>query len=258
MLIELQTSVIAEILIGGRLSALPRLGLKYLSLMLGPFSSGSEHERHYFETVGSGDSFRSAYDEFRFDQGSLKLLSVWFHVPEEALVSAALLDGWRGRPPVSGRLRLISPLTFLAEPTTMRWMDSDGTFLAAVHDRVLDQAGEYLRLSIAQDFDLLIADNKLCGWMLSDPIRYLVDLWEDPYQSEPGDGLATMMAEFLGLVDKRHLRRMMEKDPALLAALANLRARLGHEQENRTQRTVLREAIDDVIERFHGQTPSQA
>ena len=256
MIIELQPSVMAEIVLDGRLSALPRWGLKYLSLMVGPFSNGNEHERYYLETVGSGDTFRSAYDEFRFNQESLELMSVWFHVPEENLASGELLDGWRVRQPVSGTLRLRSPLTFLAEPTTMRWMESDGKFLAGVHDRVLDQAEEYLRLCIAQDLDLLIADNRLCGWMLSNPTRYLVDLWEEPDQSEPEAELGSMVAEFLAVVHKRQLRRLMEKDPALLAALTALRARLGHNQGHRTQCTVFREAIDDVIERFYGQTPS--
>jgi hypothetical protein len=253
VIVELESSTVAEIVFGPRLAALPRWEIKHFAVTVEPFHHGRERESHYRMTIGSGESYGVPYEDgFRFDKDRLGLRSVYFNVPEVNLVAHEFLNGWLGRQSVSGTLRLIRPDSFSLHPTTMRWLQPNGQFLASVNDRVTEDAEDYLRLGIAQDMDLLFADGQLCGWILFNPALYLVELWDEPYATEPDSELIETLRQFLALFDDRHILRMEHRDSSIQQSLIELRERIGGKIKPRSQRAVLLAAVQDVIDRFYG------
>jgi hypothetical protein len=254
VIVELHDSITAEVVYGAGLRGSPRLGLRDLSLIVGPYDSGDAHEQHFLQTIGSGNWYRPEFDEFRFAKEDLLLQSIWFHVPEKNLSSEEFFVGWRAEQPVVGLLRLASSEEFELEPTDFRWMEPNGELLACVTQMALGATEAPQRLRIAHDLDLLFANRRLCGWLLSHPARYLVTSWEDPCAGEADSGLAALLHEYSALVAEPYIDQMENEDPDILKELLSLHARLRRENETRNPQRVLRECVEDIIEQFYGRT----
>lgn len=251
MFVELQDSVMAEVVSGVQLQFNPRLSLRGLSLIVGPYHSGQEHEAHFLQTMGSGSWYRSEFEEFRFGKADHLLQSVWFNLPEENLDSEDLMVAWRSQQPVEGLLRLCSSQEFGPERTDFRWLEPSGELFACVTKTAFIDTKERLRLRIAPDLDLLFAERKLCGWILSQPTLHLVSFWEEPYTTPPDSELPALVQEYLTLVADPYIERMEEGEPEIFQALISLQTRIDVEREAVNQRRVLGDYIKDVIEKFY-------
>jgi hypothetical protein len=248
----LDNATIAEAVPGAALPLAPRLGLRSLSLLVGPYRSGDEHEAHVLATIGSGSWHSPDCEEFRFDPHDRVLRSVWLHLPETKLGADDFPDGWGHTPPTPGLLRLGSPPPFGPERPTRRWVAPSGALLASVDADALVATNDRRRLRIAPDLDLLFARRRYCGWLLTQPARYLIDEWEEVSLDEPSVGLAAQLRTYLELVAEPNIARMEAGDPALLAALRDLAGRLTREARPTRQHGVLQRSIVEIIDQFYG------
>jgi len=250
MIVELANNAAAYVIEGKHLEAQPRWAVHGGDLMLGPYHSKSEWYNHVWkDTIGSTGWDSS---EIRFGLDDSMLQSVGFHLPPNNLTSAPLPLLHSAKHAVPGTLRLLNPTPFTAAALHARWIQPDGSALACVTERALT-AEHGLWLRIAQDFDLLFVDNMLSGCLLSNPTRYLVSSWEDPHPSELDSDLAAMLVEYVTLTAEPYIERMEDEDPDVLRTLSGLYLWLGSTTSNVEQRRILRESVEDIVERFYGQ-----
>src|SRR5262245_40647971 len=108
--VELQPGVVATLVGGSPLPDRPRFVPRGLSVVVGPYRDGAEHERHYLDTIGSGSWHPPDEDELRFGSDDRLLRSLWLQVPErgapDPTVGSAELAGWLAAPVGPGLLRL--------------------------------------------------------------------------------------------------------------------------------------------------------
>ncbi|GAA6615993.1 hypothetical protein [Scytonema sp. NUACC26] len=238
---------------GEKLSSNPRWSLRGNSLIIGQYDSGETHEKHFLQTIGSGNWYWSEFEEFRFGKTNNLLQSVWFHIPEVNLDSEQAIATWQSQPPVEGLLRLVSPEQLKPEMGDFRFFEHSGRFFACVTEAALKDSKHRLRFRIARDFDLLFADQQFCGWLLSTPIDYLVYFWEAPcpiLQAED-NSLAFWVREYLNLVAEPYIDLMEEADPKFREQLEELYNLIDLNYGAVNQRKILHDAIADVIEKFY-------
>lgn len=254
--VELQNSYQAKIIDGISLSFSPRWGLRELSLIVGQYHSGDEHEQHFLQTIGSGNWYRSEYEEFRFRQDNHQLESVWFHVPEVNIEPEKqdLISLWQFETPIKALLTLSEVQGFKPEPMDFRFLEQNGKFLACITEMALNATKNRMRLRIAKDFDLLFIEQKLCGWFLSHPIHYLVMSWDEPSPVTPDEQLASIVYEYLDLIAEPHIEKIQDEDPEMLELLLNLYQRTVTSLKSIYQRQIIANSIQDLIEQFYNQT----
>jgi len=254
MIVQLLESVFAEVVKGCSLQASPRWIQNSLAVVVAPYNSLKEYDQQIMQTFGSFDCMGSGAEGFRFRQKDLLLQSVWFRVPEVHLPLDKVPILWQDEQPQIGLLRLSSAQEFHLHSTDVRWMDANAGILGCMTEAALTAVGERLRLRIAEDFDLLFTGRKLCGWLLSSPEKYLVELWETPYPPEPDKELKALLYESLTLVSEPNIEKMDDQDPDILQALIDLHGRIKCDCGAVNQRRVLNSWIKEIIERFYDQT----
>lgn len=250
MIVKLCDFVQAEIIDDDQLQSKPRLGLSDLSLMVGPYRDGEDHEKHFIRTIGSGNWYRSEHDEVLFNKENLALESIWFHIPEENC-QEELIQGWEMVKPCEGTLRLEAARAFQLKQATLRWIDPNGAFLISLLDSSINKHQTKYRLRIADNVDLLFVDENLCGWSLTDPVRYLVGGWDEAYLDEPENKLGKRLHDYLTLVAEPNIDNMENMDPGLLKQLEKLQTSIKAEGKLISQRRVLYEAINEVLITFY-------
>lgn len=254
MIVQLLESVLAEVVEGCSIQASPRWILNSLAVVVAPYNSLKEYDQQIGKTFGSFDFLGSGAEGLRFREKDLLLESVWFRVPEVHLPLDKIPILWQDEQPQIGLLRLSSAEEFLLPPTKVRWLDTNAGILVFMTETSLTAVGERLRLRIAEDFDLLFIGQKLCGWLLSSPEKYLVGLWETPYPVEPDKELKALLYESLNLVSKPNVEKMYDEDPDILQALVDLHSRIKYGGGAVNQRRILHSWIEEIIERFYDQT----
>ncbi|HBE18679.1 MAG TPA: hypothetical protein DEG17_02080 [Cyanobacteria bacterium UBA11149] len=253
MIVKILDSVFAEVIKESHLQISPRWMLDSLAVVVASFNSMEEYERQIMETFGSFDSMGSGAEGMRFGQKDLLLKSVWFRVPEVNLPSDKVSLLWQNQEPQIGLLHLLSGQEFHLDPTDVRWFDPNTGILICMTEESLTVAGERLRLRIAEDFDLLFVDQKLCGWLLSSAEKYLVELWETSYSTEADKELKALIYESLDLVSEPNIEKMDNQDPDILQALVDLHSRIKCDYGSVNQRRVLCTWVAEIIERFYDQ-----
>lgn len=249
MLFKLENSAKVEVIEGKHLPWIPTWTPMPDNIAIGSYNNMEEHEQHYLQTVGSGNWYAPDVSEFRFTEENLLLTSIWVQVLEENLQSSEMIEGWLNKKPVEGTLRLISPKVFRCEINDYRWMSSDGKLLAAINDTDLVKSDDKFRLRVANDFDLLFAERKWCGWLLSNPARYLTK----PNTAADSDPeLNSLTFEYVSLVSEPFIEQMDDKDPEIFKRLNNLRNKINLKDGAVEHRQVLYDCLGDVIENFYG------
>lgn len=249
MSLVLQDGALSEVVPNAHLQWTPRLLLSGLSLMIGSYASGEEHEKHFLETQGSGNWYKSEYDELRFNRSDGHLESLMFHIPEVNVQDEHDISNWTSLPPNIGSLRLLVSTDFELKPTGERWYSRNGKWLICLRhtSRFPD---ERLRLKVADNFDLLFADNRFFGWLLADPERFLVDSWEYP-QVEPGDDeLAALLVEYFDIVAEPYVERMQDQDTNVFEMLKTMNQRISEDHGAIRRRSALRRSVEELIEFF--------
>jgi hypothetical protein len=261
MIVELTDSVKAEIIPGNQsLSSCPLLEIRDLSLCIGSYNSGEEHEKHVvYDTIGSGNWYQSDFDEFCFDKINRLLKSIWLHIPEENVyLEKDFIDLWFKESSVIGTLCLIEPDSFSPEPTDYRWFDPQGQMLICLYERAISADFQVTRLRIAQDFDLVFSNGQLQGWVLFQPFKYIGKIWQQRQLEEGDIELACIVYKYFQLVSEDTIDQLMVKDPELLQSLLSLKKETQDSNHLGYQRTVLKDCIESVIDSFYRKLAAQS
>ena len=245
----------------------PRFYLNPPSVRVGPYQNAEEYEEYFYnQTEGIGDPELRELDEYRFDPDTRLLRGLNWISSDEPIESLAGILAWEEATVQVGLLRLEtqSPLgvttliatnEVVAHFTSTRWVDPRGTSYAALNAELLRSASMVVRLQVAQDLYLLIADEHIAGWVLLNPATYLTDLWE----GLPGTGdeeLGVILAEYLALACYPSLDDMDPDNAESFQQLVSLYERLGGISGDVGHRQVLRLYIDDLASRFFLKTVS--
>ena len=251
MIVKLTSEISAVVVFGTKLPFLPRWWLRGSSIKIGPYPLPSQYEKHIGSTVGSMDWLSTESDEIRFGSEDLLLQSIHVHTHETNLPAEKSLSEWTNLQPVIGSLRLEKATEFYVKPADFRWMGADGKMLAGITAEALADNTEKLRLGIAVDFDLLFSNGLMCGWLLSNPGRYLVQGTEDVHTTEPEGKLNKLLYEYITLVSIPNIIQMENEDPEPLRRLQDLHIRIKDELGTSEQSRVLQAATEDIADQFY-------
>lgn len=249
MSLVLQDKVLVEIVFNANLQWTPRLAISGLSLMVGSYANGEEHEKHVLETQGSGNWYRSEYDELRFNRSNGQLESLWFHIPEENVQHDHDISNWTSLAATIGSLRLITDTNFDLKPTGERWYARDGKSLLCLQSSS-QISNEMSRLRVAPSIDLFFADQLLVGWLLASPERFLVDSWEYPQVDPDDEELATLLGEYFDIVAEPYIERMQDQDPSIFEILNAMSQRISKDRGAISRRLALRRSVEELIDSF--------
>ncbi len=257
MIVEIVESVRAEVIMGTNgtnLRATPRWFLSSGKVILGHHYSSQDWLAHSLKSVGSRDALHIAgYDEVLFDQCDLLLWGVLLH-DSEVNVPAGILFPWINEQPVTGTIRLISADDFVLDVERVRWIAPDGSAFACLFDDVSYAQGDsLLRLNLADNFDLLFAHGRLCGWLLSHPAHYVVNSWAEPFPDVTDNATDELLHEYMILIEATNVRQLIwNKDPITFRLLANLHERLGYNSDTVPQLRIIRQYLEQIVEKFYG------
>jgi hypothetical protein len=255
MLVELTNSTKAEIICESTfLPYQPRWEIRDCSLLVGSYNSGEEHEHHVVtETVGSGNWYKSEFDEFRFDKSDLLLKSIWLQVPEKNIDLENSIRSWIEKDPQISSLRLMGSEYFAPEPTDLRWLDPQGQLLVCIYEHALSDFKNRNRIRIATDVDLMFGDNQLCGWILSNPLHYVIKGWDQPCPMVEDSDLPAIACKYFQLISEDFIEQIEDEDPEILKSLLELNQEAKNINSLGYQREIFCECIESIIEQFYGQ-----
>ncbi|MBP2321699.1 hypothetical protein JOF56_002084 [Kibdelosporangium banguiense] len=232
-----------EVVEGDPLPLTPRLAILGLTLDVGPYTSPEEHERHVLATIGSGNWHPSEYDEFRFDRATGLLSSLRLHIPERN----AQTDSWRAAPVLQGTIGLKDLVSFTMNPCVTR--HATLTELTCLYSA--DPLPEITRVRVAPNVDLLVSGDRLHGWTLREPERFLVSGREFPQTGAADPGLAALLKDYFDLVADPAIERIEDQDPDMLKALRDLADRIRSRNGVPERREALLAKVNDIIDFFY-------
>ncbi|TCO64525.1 hypothetical protein [Actinocrispum wychmicini] len=213
-----------EIVPGYGLDVSPKLVLGNLCVCVGTYADPEAHEKHFLQTVGSGNWYFSEDDEFRFDPVTGVLRSVRLHIPERNATHHVPPD----LPAEPGSIRLTRLVPFSMEPAALRWF-ADGRLTCLYTVDTPDR-----RVRVAPDFDLFFSAGELSGWSLA-------------RTGEPE--FAGLLADYFALVTESTIERLEHEDQGVLRELQELAERVGTSDDARTD---LHGRISYMVDFFSG------
>ena len=243
----------------------PRFYLNPPSVRVGPYHNYEEYEEYFYKTtIGIGDPDLRELDEYRFDLDTRSLRGLFWISSGEPIESLDGIPAWDETTVHVGLLRLEtqSPLGVttgiatneeIAPFTSTCWVDPGGISYVALNADLLRRALTVVRLQVAQDLSLLIADEHIAGWVLINPARYLTHLWQE-LPATDDDELGIILAEYLALACYPSLDDMEPGNVESFQQLVSLYERLGGTSGDVGHRQVLRLYIDDLASRFFRKT----
>ncbi len=250
MLVSIKDGIEARVLEGEMLPIIPSWEFRVLTAHVSMATSQRTYGEHYAQTIGAYRVI-SAY-LFRFDKTNGTLKSIMLPAPTTMTTSQIVFDTWLAQLPVNGLLQLTEPVNFQIMELEMDYgMDREGKAFICSTALSTESGGNKLRLRIAQDFDLLFDDEQFCGWILNDPVRYIVSLWDTPHDYQPDNQLVDIVYDYLQLVSVPSFDRVDDENPEILKEFLDLRALLMEDKSPGYQRRVVRAAIEDILDFFY-------
>ncbi|UNO41071.1 hypothetical protein [Streptomyces sp. MST-110588] len=229
---------------------IPRFCLSGLFLAVGDYADTGERERQYSETFGSLDWLWSGDDELRFRKTDRNLHSAFFSVPEVVCEDSGLCGKWFRVRVVHGGLHATTEQNFGLPATVIRWADPYGKALVCLEEPESRTAEACFRVRFAQDVDLLAADGKLVGWMLSNPAKYLTASWEFPPHTPPDDATASLLSEYLTMVTEIFVERFQDGDEGARQEFREFVKRITDPGGGLPQRQTISRAVQDLADEF--------
>ncbi|MEU9115743.1 hypothetical protein AB0D04_29175 [Streptomyces sp. NPDC048483] len=186
------------------------------------------------------------------DPSDRRLESLYLLIPDEpCTVPEEACAGWIRTTVVAGGLRAEVKKGFALETTTTRWLAPEARHMIclreqAPHTPSPEEGG--MRLRIAPDTDLLLADGKMAGWMLTNPARYLVKGWDRPADTPPAPGTSLLLAAYLAMTSWPAFEKILDGDGAACRELRALEERIRHQTGDPSRTAVLAHAVALLIE----------
>ncbi|GAA2680802.1 hypothetical protein GCM10010428_47540 [Actinosynnema pretiosum subsp. pretiosum] len=211
---------------------------------MGPYNDAEEHERHVLSTAGAGNWPDTADDEYRFDRKKDALVSALVHIPDAPTPEP---PPWHTTPTTQATLTTTAPDP--RQPASHYWLPPTATALACAYELAPEQPPTRLRLAPA--FSLLIAGDRLCGWLLEHPDRHVTTGWSHPSPSIPDNPFRTALTRYFHLTTPNAVAAMEDGDPTVLAQLAALRTAVPLTEGVRLRRAALHAAVEELLD-FYG------
>jgi len=217
------------------------------TMNLGPLRSSPSYMQHLRDTVGSSYDWS---DELRFDKRTGRLASFVLKLPESGQVDAAVAQAWLELPGQLG-IPVIEEREngFHIDPLDLRSLVEGENALMAVDARLPLPDCSSLRLTVAQDVDFLFHENRYCGWVLRNPLTYLVAEPGDPIPGGDDPRVHDLLREYISVVVEPNIARMSDEDPVMRAALRSLYDRV--RACNAVQARALEKAVARLLEIFY-------
>lgn len=231
----------------------PRWMFDGRKVFIGPYHSATERESHLGVTVGSMEWLWSDTEEFRFDRQSLTFVSAFLMLNDSTLQTPELLDPWFLAPPKVGVPKLVEAMKNVQiDPAPARWIDPQCQALTSALPLAFgEHIHQRLRLRVAPDLELFFADERYCGWSLRNPVRYIVNEWEEPFKEEVHEALAALVYDYMALVTYPYLDLMNEQDLEIRQRLIQLHERSRTLQSAAPRAAIVGDAVADKLDRFY-------
>jgi hypothetical protein len=233
-----------ELVPGAALPHAPRLALGNRSVLVGPYTSAHEHERHVLDTAGAGNWPDTEDDELRFDRRTGLLVSAFLHVPDAD--GADLPDDWSSLPAAPAALRCDRPRP---RPPAQRYrLAPDASTLLCRYD---SPGSPTHRVPLAPSLSAFVGGGHLHGWLLDSPDRHVTAAWEPAEPDLPDDDFRAAFTTYFRLTTPPAVEALEDGDPDVLARLAALRDALPLGAGARARRAALHHTVTDLLD-FHG------
>jgi hypothetical protein len=250
--IELAPGTFARVVPGEPFATQPALRLDSLALYL-PAGDDQPSEARLAATTGSSEWLWNAAEYWRFDRASTELVQIIAALPADN-TRAPDPDAWAEAPTVTGTIELAVPGDFARPEGTTRWIDPAGTTLILRYEpleptpRSLDRR----RVRLAEGCFLLIEDNRVAGWQLERPARFITgDSGGAPLpDAEVEASLGGLFSALITFTDDARLDALDNGDLTVREELRDLDKRLEpycarHDSRALEMRRLTRQVLED-------------
>jgi hypothetical protein len=138
---------------------------------------------------------------------------------------------------------------FHVDPLDLRYLADDGSALLALDTKLTAPDRSSLRLAIGSDVDLLFHQGRYGGWILGNPLAYLVAEAGDKVPGHDEPKLHELLRDYLALVVEPNIARMSDEDPEVRKALQALHRRV--RDVSGVQAQVLLGTVERVLDVFY-------
>ncbi|ACU34539.1 hypothetical protein KCV87_17675 [Actinosynnema pretiosum subsp. pretiosum] len=235
-----------EVARGEPLPHVPRLVLDTRAVLVGPYGSAVEHERHVLDTAGAGGWPDTEDDEYRFDRDTGTLVSALLHIPD-AQTSAL---PWHIPPgePAALRTQAAQP----RPPAPTHWLSPDTSTLVCAYASHPAPLPPLHRVDTAPDFALLLLpDNTLSGWLLAHPDRHVTTAWEQATPELPDEPFRAAFTTYFSLTTPEAVEALEDGAPNVLSQLSELRDTIPLSEGVHSRRAALHHAVEGLLD-FYG------
>jgi hypothetical protein len=254
MNIQLTEGVLAEIIDSGYLGRTPRYMLRSGVIIVGSYFSPAEHERHIGGTLGPHNWLgMSGTDELRFEPTTLFLESIQFELLETHQLASDIAPqiSLNSSSHLKGGIRLLAVPKFGLEHAAQWWISpSRNLLIGFISDVSIDKI--QLQLEIAPDFSLLFTEGSYCGWVLRNPVQYIVSGWEHSQSFENSSAeLNRLLRRYYWFIQVENVMQMENGDPNMLKQMVEFRNELETQGNTSHPANVIQSAINDIIDTFY-------
>jgi hypothetical protein len=236
----------AGILHGAPLEVRPEFFLDGLVVAVGPYSDQTLRERHVIQTVGSVDwlSFDSV-DDMRFDPASGLLSGVALRMAQREIPGDGPVPIPAGG---TGLIRLAEPQDFRLVSASVRWKAPGHSALICLYGDVEPEIPGWHTIMIAEGLDLIIEEDRLSGWILHHPHRYLFAAGVAPGPVVDDPELEQALDRYLSIASHPNVDRLLDGDQTLWEKLDVIVELMSSGEGDSLRRSILKRQIDYLME----------
>ncbi len=257
---KLTDHVDIEIIAGQQLSAIPRVLIYDVEILLTSSNSIKEIEHEILTTNGSdrGWLFTEYNDTFRFNADDHLLTSVYFGYSELEKEPHHKLDLVTNAKKIVGIPKLVHPLSFDLEPFEYRYSVPSGNILLGYGDIFLNSQNQCTELQITENISLVFNENNLyCAWLIKHPEQFLADKIAPVEKYPVTPLLKKSFWEVFQLINQEKISLMEKEDIPTFHELLSLYKSIHHSLEKHDRLKILTDKLFDFADNFYSQEQMQ-
>jgi|GEM_PF-5943235 len=252
--VELAPGILARIVPGEPFAARPALRLDSLAVALSAADDDQSYETQLAATRGSAEWLWDAAEYWRFDGASSELVRIVAALPA-GNAPEPQPESWADAPTITGTIHLATPQDFTRGEGITRWTDPAGTTLILRYEPPPPKPHPPARrrVRLAEGCFLLIEDNRVTGWQLERPARFITgDSGGEPLPgAEAETDLGRLFSTLIALTDDPLLDALDDGDLTAREGLRDLDQRLEPYCARRDSRALeMRRLTRQVLEDF--------